>query len=510
MTGPEFDAAFEHLLQSWAGASNLDPTSHGPLIDARRMAVVEAFYGQTFAQVNGPDAELDQDTAAAIDAAYSSILDAMKIRFVAELPTAALANGVSSSDVEANPLAALAAAMQYNPVNDTVSVDLNAFAAAAAAAAPISGQQGYFDYISRVAESLRVDLYADNKFALLNNFSSALAATSLGAGWQNQMLAELGADNIVDASGHGGAVAGAGGNDAILASGADQTLSGGGGADVYVYSSADGNIVIDESSGQSRLVLTDIDPGGVSLSRNGDDVVLTVTATGKTITMVNQPNGNALQSISFGDGTVWSQWQLAALVNPPNEYDGTIGADYLQQPGYNNETYVLGTGDDYVYDTDVNGNTFVYHSGDGYDFYDLTAPTATTDTLVLSDVASTNVSLTRDDYALTVTDLATNEGVMINAQFLNANSGIASIHFADGIVWDRDTIAQIVTLSPPYRVTLGPSDRTVYATTRRMPMSIHRRAETRRSMTARRNHSSSSQTSPRRRYRCRTRVDRAI
>src|SRR5262249_53132752 len=48
MNGSEFDAAFEAIVQKWAGADTIDPASRGPYVDARHMAVVEAFYGTTY------------------------------------------------------------------------------------------------------------------------------------------------------------------------------------------------------------------------------------------------------------------------------------------------------------------------------------------------------------------------------------------------------------------------------------------------------------------------------
>jgi hypothetical protein len=463
MTGSEFDVGFEHLLQSWAGAGAVDPTSRGPLIDARHLTVVEAFYGQTFAQVNGVGATLDADTAAAIDAAYYDILDAMKIRFIEELPVSALANGVSTGDIIGNPLSLLALAAQYNPADDAISVNLNGFVASVATAAPTTGRQQYFDRIARVAEALRVDLAGGDKSTLRSNIASALSATNLGAGWQNQVLAEVSADHIVDALAQGNTVVGSEGNDAILASATNQTLSGGGGADVYIYSSADGNIVIDDSSAQSGLLLSDIAASDVSASRSGDNVVLTVGSTGKTITMVNQPGGVAIQSVTFGDGTVLSNWQLAALVNPPNEYIGTDGADELDFPGYSGETYVLGGGDDVLLDSGVNGETFVYRAGDGNDFYNVSGTTPSTNNLSLIDIDPTGVSLARDGNNITITILATNETIRIWSQISDANSGIAQITFADGTVWDRNTINETATTSTPgYEVVLGNGDQTAF------------------------------------------------
>jgi hypothetical protein len=56
MSGSEFATAFESLVQNWAGVDDVNPTSAGPLIDARHLALVEAFYGATFAQMNGATA----------------------------------------------------------------------------------------------------------------------------------------------------------------------------------------------------------------------------------------------------------------------------------------------------------------------------------------------------------------------------------------------------------------------------------------------------------------------
>jgi Ca2+-binding RTX toxin-like protein len=270
MTGSQFDAAFEHLVQSWAGSAAVDPSSRGPLIDARHMAVVEAFYGQTFAEVNGAGAVLDAIDAANIEQAYGSILDAMKIRFAAQIKDAAIANGETAAEAAANPLAAFAT-LDYTVATDLVSLNLAQLAASIANAIPSdpAKREAYVDLIARAARALRIDFYAEDSARLAAGFDAAVATAGLALGSRLQLAAEITASSIIDATGQGSTVTGTSSNEVILAGAGDQTLAGGGGADVYIYSAAaDGNDTIQAGGSQSVLILTDLVQSGVTFSRS--------------------------------------------------------------------------------------------------------------------------------------------------------------------------------------------------------------------------------------------------
>src|SRR5207302_1390454 len=104
-------------------------------------------------------------------------------------------------------------------------------------------------------------------------------------------------------------------NDTLVAGLGDKYLNGDGGADTYVYSSAGGNDVIDDGGNRSRIVFSDINAAGVTLSRAGasDDLVVTDSATGKTVTVKGQFQAfglGPLQTFTFADGTVWTGSQV--------------------------------------------------------------------------------------------------------------------------------------------------------------------------------------------------------
>lgn len=463
MSGDAFEAAFEHLVQSWAGASAVDPSSRGPLVNARHLAVVEAFYGQTFDQVNGSGATIDATDAAEIERTYQSILDVMKVRFALQVKDAAIANGATALNVADNPFAVFSA-IDYNPATDTIALDWSELLSSVLTAIPANAaeRQGYFDSVARVIEGLRVDFYSEDKAALATAFKAAATTAGLGAGWTLQVAAEITATVIIESAGQGSTVAGSSRDEAILASSAHQTLSGGGGADVYIYSAADGNTIIHATGNSSGLILTDIARNDVTFVRNGEDIVVTVGSTGRTITVDGQLNGQGdgtLRYIKFSDGSAMTSWEIASAVNPPNEYIGTSDVDDVVSPGYSNEIYDLKEEDDVLFDRNVNGNTFVYRSGDGSDTYDVSSGQTPTNILKLLDLDPADVAVTRVQGNLLVTVNGTGDVITIAGQFLNAHNGIAEIRFANGTQWSRNTLDGIPDTTPPstYSINGNPS-----------------------------------------------------
>jgi VCBS repeat-containing protein len=105
------------------------------------------------------------------------------------------------------------------------------------------------------------------------------------------------------------------GNDHIEGDRGNDTLVGGDGSDVYVCASGDGSDSIVESFGQAgdtdQLVFTDIDAGGMTLYKHGNDLDI-VLRDGSEILVKHQFGGGGVENISFGDGTVFDKAAIVA------------------------------------------------------------------------------------------------------------------------------------------------------------------------------------------------------
>jgi Ca2+-binding RTX toxin-like protein len=458
MTGSEFVAAFENFVQVWAGVDGINPTSQGPLVDARHMALVEKFYGATFEQMNGVGATLNALTAQSIEATYQSILDALTVRFVAQVPLSQLLNGATWAEVESNPLLSFSS-IKFDTSDDTIDIDFDEVVQEIVESAPnLAGDQvGYYDSSARILKSLRVDLFNEDKSALANAFTTAAMAAGLALGFQAQVAAEIKADRVIDSRDVVGSVTGTSGSDVILADTQNRTLSGVLGNDTYVVAKDSGVTTIHdgESSSNDALVLVDVDADEIALSRSGasDNLVISVTG-GSTITIDGQFNKNGIgtiETISFADGNpLTNEAVMQRMINEASSsgndsiygfyrediLDGGAGNDYLAGGGEGDVyRWGLGGGNDTIYDLSSG-----IAEGADIDAVELSAG------LLPADLTFARVGGTDD---LIITIVSSGETLTIRDQFLKHAVGlvygeIEELRFSDETALTAAYIRELV------------------------------------------------------------------
>lgn len=309
------------------------------------------------------------------------------------------------------------------------------------------------------------------------------------------------------------------GDDEVTAGDGDDTLNGGTGTDLLYGDAGFDSYVVETSWGHDRIIesATQHDEYGqgaglevpdmgrivfgseiastdVTLSRGGDnltDLIIRLNGSADVLTVADQFNAyNTLlpedpdwhyrygvDSIVFGDGTVWTREQVAAM----NLAVENQGDNYVYGTA-RVETFLLGDGNDEVEagggDDTVNGGsgTDWLYGGAGYDSYlfgvgsgidriyeytDIYADPAETTTgrlMLDSGILPAGVTLTRSGYYLTdlyVQINGTSDVAIIDNYFASHNlvdpsdpewfarSGIDTIEFANGTVWDRAYLASL-------------------------------------------------------------------
>src|SRR6185437_2530823 len=202
-------------------------------------------------------------------------------------------------------------------------------------------------------------------------------------------------------------------DDVITGGRGDDTLSGGPGDDTYIYNRGDGNDTIIEGGGGNfsaidTLVLHGINPGDVSVVRNGNDATLTFAESapgagdGGSVLLKDELNDSfyqGVEQITFDDGTVWTQATLRLRLLAQAE---TSGNDTII--GYNtNDVITGGLGDDTL-EGGAGDDTYIYNRGDGNDtiIEDPAGNFSTFDTLVLQDINPGDVSVVRNGNDVTL------------------------------------------------------------------------------------------------------------
>jgi len=173
----------------------------------------------------------------------------------------------------------------------------------------------------------------------------ANAINGSGNELDNQLVGNV-ADNVLN---------GGQGNDVLIGNAGNDHLMGGEGSDVYRFVRGDGNdVIIDTSADGSSDVDTlyfdnDITGSDVSLSRQGDDLLITINASGGS-TLISgyflATDGgriNAIENIVFADGTVWTPSDIEARMF--NQITGTEANNTLNGTAASDSIYGLGGND---------------------------------------------------------------------------------------------------------------------------------------------------------------------
>nr|WP_244773330.1 calcium-binding protein [Alysiella crassa]UOP07263.1 hypothetical protein LVJ80_02110 [Alysiella crassa] len=276
--------------------------------------------------------------------------------------------------------------------------------------------------------------------------------TLIGGEGNDSLSGEDGNDTLNGGLGQDWLSAGQG-DDTLNGGEGNDKLSGDAGFDTYVFSSNWGQDTIlsqhylreTRYANTDRIVLEATLPEDIQLSyqaknNNSLDVIITHKTTGDTITIQEQfiaeNDGSNIQaasisSIVFADGTVWdTETILQKMLIGTDQDDRIIGFA-------RNDTLNGGKGYDFL----VGGqgsDTYVFDEHWGYDSISETKGNAHNERIVFTQATSDEITVQRNWDWVILTHVNEQDVVRISRESIEA----FTIEFADGVVWNYETIKQ--------------------------------------------------------------------
>ncbi|MCP4308618.1 MAG: hypothetical protein GY788_27840, partial [bacterium] len=240
----------------------------------------------------------------------------------------------------------------------------------------------------------------------------------------------------------------------------NDTLAGGYGHDTYLFGVGSGHDVVNEHSSSSAfdiLQLVGLNQSDVTFTRsmsNINDFIVTINATGETITLDDQfSQKDGIEKIIFDDGSILGadDWSLDTLLAGTAPITGTSGDDTINGTS-GNELFDGGAGNDTLAGS-YGHDTYLFGVGSGHDVVDEHSSSSGIDVLQLVGLNQSDVTFSRpaaniNDFVVTIN--ATGETITLDDQF-SLKDGIEKIVFEDGTVlgaddWSLD--AQLLALAP--------------------------------------------------------------
>ncbi|KAB2847377.1 MAG: hypothetical protein F9K44_13630, partial [Hyphomicrobiaceae bacterium] len=459
----ELSARFEALMLTWAGADTAAAGSRGAFVDARHLAFVEAFFGDTYREIQrGEEVRNYPSTVefgAAIEASYQQIVTLMMTAYLAQVVPSLVARASDSA-------AALASALT-SPYFAYALLDFRSTIPEGEEPSATPGNLGMVvDTIKSLMPTALGDgvNYLEAALAGLDGMIAlAFAGSRAGyAAFMTPLFADtadadlrLLAAEIVSGTALIGSMAseaalGSDGSNVFDLGKGDDASDGAKGGDLYIYRRGDGNDWIGDSSklaGETdTLLLPDLMPSDLQFVRIGETLYIKITSTGEEI-QVNAffsrygEDKYGIDKIRFADGSEWNRARITA----ETVFEGERSDDLITGTAGND--LIRGMRGDDLLRPGAGSDTIRYAAGDGNDVIEDTgASTSDTDTLWLANLKPSDVELSRVGEDLQIKVLSTGQ-IITDRQFFRWSGsaadwaqnghGIEQIKFADGTVWDR-------------------------------------------------------------------------
>ena len=406
------EALAEDILARWAGVGSVDPKSRGDAFDARKLAVLEKFFGAEFQ--GSPNA----NSAPLLKSSYTKLFEVVYVSLISQAQLKDIVNSVTDDNDEVS----FEKAKQI--IDDAISRDsvagvslLSEFVRAMKYYGLKSSEEfivlrSY--YVGKSAEYGRIIDFAGEQV-----LRGTASGDSLGVGNQYTLIdGDAGSDTLRGESG----------NDTLIGGTGNDALYGGKGDDLYIFNKGDGVDYIEETDGVDTLQFGEgISPEDILVKRavagsgytTNYNLELSIKGTNDKVTItrqlgysdgnvfgVSQKNapGQAVERIAFADGTIWTQdtiYQmlhnrtgsdegdaLVAYDDGAVEYHGLDGNDTLHggiaddllygdagsdtlRGESGNDTLIGGTGNDALYGG-KGDDLYIFNKGDGVDrIYDM-------------------------------------------------------------------------------------------------------------------------------------------
>uniref|UniRef100_UPI002FD08D52 calcium-binding protein n=1 Tax=Acinetobacter sp. HY1485 TaxID=2970918 RepID=UPI002FD08D52 len=259
------------------------------------------------------------------------------------------------------------------------------------------------------------------------------------------------------------------GNDILSGDEGDDHLDGNIGNDTYLFSRGHGNDTIvdfDTHENTDQIKLSDVASTEVSFTQDGSDLVLDGYESGDSIRVQDFFFGkdHYIEEFNFTDKQLTAEEVISQLKQKPTQPTGskaTYGTDgddtiYTEEQddivygGKGNDNLYTNAGNDILsgdegddhLDGNIGNDTYLFNRGHGNDTIVDFDTHENTDQIKLNDVASTEVSFTKDGSDLVLDGYESGDSIRVQDFFFGKEHQIEKIYFSDNTVLDNSYFDQ--------------------------------------------------------------------
>ena len=319
------EALTEDILAHWAGVDSIDPKSRGDVFDARKLAVLEKFFGAEFQGI--PNA----NSAPLLKSSYTKLFEVVYVSLISQAQLKDIVNSVADDNDE----------ISFEKAKQVID--------AAIAQDPVAGS-GLLGEFARAMKYY--GLKSSKEFAVLRGYYAGksaeygriidFAGEQVLRGTANGELLSVGdLYTLIDGDAGNDILEGNAGNDTLIGGEGKDYLRGDEGDDTYIFNKGDGEDVIVDYRGIDTIqfgegispddivakVVQDSNYVNLELSIKGTDDKITVRQHfGCNYNSYQETPDYQIEKVVFADGTTWDS---KTIHDKAHDMSGTEDDDTL-------------------------------------------------------------------------------------------------------------------------------------------------------------------------------------
>ena len=296
------EALAENILARWAGVDSIDPKSRGDVFDARKLAVLEKFFGAEF------QGSPNTNSAPLLKSSYTKLFEVVYVSLISQAQLKDIVNSVADDNDE----------ISFEKAKQVID--------AAIAQDPVAG----VGLLGEFARAMKYyGLKSSKEFAVLRGYYAGksaeygriidFAGEQVLRGTANGESLSVGdLYTLIDGDAGNDTLWGGVGNDTLIGGQGNDILEGCEGDDVYIFNKGDGEDEIVDNSGTDTIKFGQgINPEDIVVKAtrgdfDGVSLELSIKNTDDKITIREHfAYNNQVENIMFANGVTWSLEEIS-------------------------------------------------------------------------------------------------------------------------------------------------------------------------------------------------------
>ena len=310
------EALTEDILARWAGVDSVDPKSRGDAFDARKLAVLEKFFGAEFQ--GSPNA----NSAPLLKSSYTKLFEVVYVSLISQAQLKDIVNSVADD-------------------NDEISFEKAKQAIDAAIAQDTVAGVGLLGEFARAMKYY--GLKSSKEFAVLRGYYAGksaeygriidFAGEQVLRGTANGESLSVGElYTLIDGDAGDDTLWGDAGNDTLIGGQGKDSLRGGEGDDVYIFNKGDGEDTVCDVNGKADEIRLGHESIGVVFERVNDDLRVRMPGSLDAITISSWYSGDnyKIETFKSATGSTITHTQIENLIQAMSSFQKDTGMTWEQ------------------------------------------------------------------------------------------------------------------------------------------------------------------------------------